>query len=140
MSSNDFVEWIIIANDDLESAKYLTSMYPQPVEIICYLCSQSAEKYLKGFLASNNIVAPKTHSLVLLRKLCIDIDNVNFHKIFKECKILTAYATETRYPLRIQVNEADMKYALKAVENIKKIEPIKKLIDYINQDIATRKE
>ncbi len=31
---------------DLRSAEHLLKMHPVPIEIICYLCQQSAEKYL----------------------------------------------------------------------------------------------
>ena len=41
-------EWQRLAEMDLSSAQYLLNMHPVPVENICYLCQQSAEKYLKG--------------------------------------------------------------------------------------------
>ena len=43
-------EWFKIAETDLESAEYLQKMVPVPIEIICYHCQQSAEKYFKGYL------------------------------------------------------------------------------------------
>ena len=46
-------EWFDIAEMDLSSAKYLQNMHPTPIEIICYHCQQSSEKFLKGFLALN---------------------------------------------------------------------------------------
>lgn len=39
-------EWFEFAKRDLEAAKFLMDMYPKPLEIICYHCEQSAEKYL----------------------------------------------------------------------------------------------
>jgi hypothetical protein len=44
-------EWFLIADADLGSAGFLQNMKPIPIEIICYHCQQSAEKFLKGFLA-----------------------------------------------------------------------------------------
>jgi hypothetical protein len=41
-------------------------------EIICFHCQQSAEKYLKAFLFSNDIEPDKTHNLVER-----DIDHYN---------------------------------------------------------------
>ncbi|MCD4692773.1 MAG: HEPN domain-containing protein [Calditrichales bacterium] len=38
-------EWFEIANMDLSSASFLKNMQPVPIEIICYHCQQSAEKY-----------------------------------------------------------------------------------------------
>lgn len=46
-------EWFQFAKLDLESAKFLTNMHSIPIEIICYHCEQSAEKYLKGYMALN---------------------------------------------------------------------------------------
>jgi HEPN domain-containing protein len=46
-------EWFHYANADLEAAKFLQTMRPMPLEIICYHCQQSSEKYLKGFIALN---------------------------------------------------------------------------------------
>jgi len=40
-------EWFDIAETDLSSAHHLITMRPRPIEIICYHCQQSAEKYLK---------------------------------------------------------------------------------------------
>jgi len=57
---------------DLDSAEYLLNMHPIPIEIICYLCQQSAEKYLKGYLVLHDINPPKIHDLNQLRKLCSD--------------------------------------------------------------------
>ncbi|WP_200800676.1 HEPN domain-containing protein [Carboxydothermus pertinax] len=42
-------------------AKYLMNMIPKPSNIICYHCQQSAEKYLKGFIALNGGQILKTH-------------------------------------------------------------------------------
>jgi HEPN domain-containing protein len=41
-------EWFQYADSDFEAAKFLQSMRPVPLEIICYHCQQSGEKYLKG--------------------------------------------------------------------------------------------
>ena len=47
-------EWFQFAKRDLESAKFLTSMHPMPIEIICYHCQQSAEKIEKSILSKIN--------------------------------------------------------------------------------------
>ncbi|MDR4497169.1 MAG: HEPN domain-containing protein [Candidatus Scalindua sp.] len=40
-------EWFKIAETDLTSAKFLQNMKSIPIEIICYHCQQSVEKYWK---------------------------------------------------------------------------------------------
>ena len=68
-------EWIDFANQDIRSAKYLLSMRPVPLEVICYHCEQAAEKVLKGYLIRHDIEPPRTHDLRLLCKMCAEIDN-----------------------------------------------------------------
>ena len=51
MKIKDVIEWIQIAEDDLYSAQILYEQVRKPYEIICYHCSQSTEKYLKGVLS-----------------------------------------------------------------------------------------
>ena len=57
MAEEEFVaEWFRYAFMDFDNAKFLfENRYPPPLEIICYHCQQSAEKYLKGILVSFDI-------------------------------------------------------------------------------------
>ena len=111
-------EWFEIANLDYESAKYLQNMQPVPIEIICYHCQQTAEKYLKGFLAFHGKEVTKTHDLVLLNKLCQKID-AKFQQIAEDALLLTDYGVNIRYPYPLELNEEDMQLALKNAGNIK---------------------
>ena len=111
-------EWFDVANQDLASANYLQNMQPVPIEIICYHCQQTAEKYLKGFLAYLGQEVQKTHDLVLLNKLCQEANN-DFKKIAEDCLLLTDYGVNIRYPYPLELNEEDMQLALKNAENIK---------------------
>jgi HEPN domain-containing protein len=131
MKIKDVIEWIQIAEDDLYSAQILNEQIRKPYEIICYHCAQSIEKYLKGFLTYNDIIPEKTHNLLLLLELCIEKDN-NFEKIRTECSLLNKFTNEIRYPHRIEIKIEDVNYSISAVERIRNIEPIKKIIDNIN--------
>ena len=62
-------EWLSIADMDMASANFLQDMHPTPVEIICYHCRQSAEKYFKGYLAFKEEEVLKTHDLLVLNNL-----------------------------------------------------------------------
>ena len=44
MKIKDVIEWIMIADEDLYSAKILSEQIRKPYEIICYHCAQSVEK------------------------------------------------------------------------------------------------
>jgi HEPN domain-containing protein len=111
-------EWFDIAELDLASANHLLTMHPLPVEIICYHCQQSAEKYLKGFLVFQNHEVMKTHDLMLLISFCGEYDK-EFEKLKEECLRLTDYSVNIRYPYSFDLNEKDVKLALIDAETIK---------------------
>lgn len=111
-------EWFHIAETDLSSAQFLQTMQPQPIEIICYHCQQSAEKYLKGFLALKGEEIKKTHDLVKLNKMCQKYDK-DFKTIEEDCLLLTDYGVNIRYPFPIDIDESDMETALKRGQKIK---------------------
>ncbi len=111
-------EWFKIAESDLSSAAFLQKMKPTPVEIICYHCQQSVEKYLKGFLSLKEADIQKTHDLVLLSKVCQKYEE-DFKTIEDECLVLTDYSVNVRYPFPMDINESDMKIALRIAQKIK---------------------
>ena len=120
-------EWFKFADRDLSSAEYLLPMYPKPLEIICYLCQQSVEKYLKGFLVHNGIDEPaKTHDLILLQTECEKFDN-RFTEIGQVCDVLTRYGVQPRYPNEILIIEKDMEKALEYAQKIRAFEPLAEL-------------
>ncbi len=109
--------WLRLASDDLVSAKYLLGLHPLRLGIICYHCQQSAEKMLKGFLISRDIVPPRTHDLRLLRRLCGEVAE-GFDDIDEACVRLTAYGVQPRYPMEIELMESDMRQALDDADQI----------------------
>ncbi len=111
-------EWFNITEKDLSSAEYLQKMQPIPIEIICYHCQQSVEKYLKGFLALKGEAIQRTHDLILLNKACQKYDK-DFKKIEEDCLMLTDYGVAVRYPFPMDINVADMKTALKSTRKIR---------------------
>lgn len=83
-------EWQRLAAMDLSTAEYLKNMFPNPIEIICYHCQQSAEKYLKGYLVFCGMAPPKIHDLDELCKLCLKFSD-SFKNIADQCSDLAAY-------------------------------------------------
>jgi len=68
-------QWFAIAEEDLGVAKHLATMYrPTPLERICNLCQQSAEKDLKGYLFLNRVEFQKTHDLRILLTMCTNLN------------------------------------------------------------------
>lgn len=120
MNNKDIAkEWFDFADNDLKSAKFLLRMQPTPLEIICYHCQQSAEKYLKGYIALNGGKVIKTHDLTLLNKICMKHDK-DFEKIEDDCIELVDYGVQVRYPFRIELEDCDMKKAIESAERIRK--------------------
>jgi len=106
-------EWLLIAYDDLDSASFLFEhKHPKPLEIICYHCQQSVEKSLKAFLISRGIEAPKLHDCGKLCGLCMAEDSA-FEPFQHDCIELSLYATNTRYPSRMEMEEHNAAAALK---------------------------
>jgi len=115
-------EWFTYADRDLTVAEHLQGMRPQPLEIICFLCQQSAEKYIKGYLISKGITEPpKTHNLSLLIDMCLEYDE-RFTAIKRACGNLNRYGVQPRYPNEIRITENDMPKALEYARQVRDFE------------------
>ena len=120
-SVNLVAEWIKFSDTDLKTAKHLyNNMYPAPLETICYLCQQSAEKALKAFLIYSGMKPPKTHDLILLRSECEKTDE-SFNEIADNCVNLNDYSSQPRYPMEIEITNEDTILALQDSAKINEI-------------------
>ncbi|MBQ3921913.1 MAG: HEPN domain-containing protein [Spirochaetales bacterium] len=112
-------EWLRFANMDLDLAKHsFATMHPAPLEIICYHCQQTAEKFLKGVIIAFDDEPEKTHDLlkiitVLKRYIDFPVELERFGET------LTLYGVRTRYPDAISVDEDQTKLAIAQAEKIK---------------------
>ena len=127
MNIEDVMEWIKIADDDLDSAKILNGHVRKHHEIICYHCAQAVEKYLKGYLAYKDVIPEKTHNILFLNNLCIKKDSI-FENIKTECGFINRFANDIRYPNKYEVTEDDVRFSLAVVEKIKPISDLKNII------------
>lgn len=117
MKKEDLIqEWIQYAQRDLQSAQFLTSMRPEPLEIICFHCQQAAEKALKAYLISIDIRVPKTHDLDELLDSCSKDDTIT--KLRDSTIPLNDYSVIIRYPSVHSTNEEDKIQALNAAAEI----------------------
>jgi HEPN domain-containing protein len=105
------------AGDDIRLAEHSQTMWPVPLELVCYHCQQSAEKYLKVFLISQGETPPYIHDLPELLKLCKE-KNPRFAELAQVCSQLTGYGIQPRYPMEIKINEEDMKRALAGAKGV----------------------
>lgn len=104
-------QWLELAERDSLSANHLLTLYPQPLEVIAYLCEQSVEKMLKAYLCANEQEIPRTHDLMKLNRLCQVIDP-DIRTIMEPCANLTPYGTQVRYPNHLELLDEDVKQAL----------------------------
>ena len=112
-------EWFRFADTDLASAEFLQSMQPQPLEVICFHCQQSAEKYLKGYLIYRGVEdPPKIHNLDTLCEMCLKYDE-RFRELKRACNALTIYGIQPRYPNEIVIEERNMHKAFEYIRQIR---------------------
>jgi len=110
-------EWIIKAQNDLETAKIL-HREKGPTDSLCFHCQQAIEKLLKGFLVSENIHFEKIHHLWTLAKQC-STKNKSFLKLEEDFKTLDAYYIESRYPSEVVVySREEAKKVLKITQKL----------------------
>ena len=90
-------EWIKKAENDLKSSRRLLADEDDcPTDTVCFHAQQCVEKYIKALLVQQQTPFPKTHSLSEL----VSLLPVKYRNILSsdEQKLLTKYATVTRYP------------------------------------------
>jgi HEPN domain-containing protein len=111
------LEWLRFAENDLGNGEYLLDRKPLPVELICFLCQQSAEKGLKGLLVLGKIIPPKTHDLEKLYALCEPAAQ-NIKTIWSQCNVLNQYSVQPRYPHEENITQEDADEAIKSARTI----------------------
>jgi HEPN domain-containing protein len=99
-------EWFRFASSDLFAARTLfEDIYPKQLAISCFHSQQAAEKALKGYLVSKEVIPPKIHDLKILCKLCIEKDPL-FDEILDISSKLTVYCAASSYPGEVDIDEA----------------------------------
>jgi HEPN domain-containing protein len=86
--------WLLIAQEDLDSAKYL---FLVPFTTGLFHIQQSAEKALKAYIILKKGMVIKTHDLVRLIDICMEFDK-DFESLRLFAAVLTPYEVAGRYP------------------------------------------
>jgi HEPN domain-containing protein len=93
---SDYIKnWLYRAREDIAVIKDLQESNPDGfTNTICFHAQQAVEKYLKAFLAFNDVDFPRTHDLDYLLLKCQKINHVSFdldlkriNRIWSFCKI-----------------------------------------------------
>jgi HEPN domain-containing protein len=99
--------WLQIAQEDLDSAKHLSDI---PFMTSLFHIQQCAEKALKAYIVLKRGSIIKTHDLVRLIDICIEMDQ-EFETLRLFAAILTPYETAGRYPttdfVRLSIKEIE---------------------------------
>lgn len=90
-------EWLLKARHDLASAERLLSGEEPLRDTGCFHCQQTVEKLLKAFPSYHAVEFEKSHSLVYLVDLCVQLDE-SFKSLYRTAQNLTVYAVGIRYP------------------------------------------
>ena len=111
----------------IHQAYYLPTCFLDEIEreepayhTICFLCRESAEKFLKAYLISKGWELKKTHDIVELLEYCSDYDK-EFDLLVEDGSILNDYIADGRYPGDIAFEAISLKQANEAVEKAERI-------------------
>ena len=111
-------QWLHKSRHDLGSAEVLISADIPYLDTAVYHCQQAAEKALKAWLTSGDILFEKTHDLTALLDLCTSV-KPRFERWRDAVEELTPYATAFRYPGDVlEPAPADAQNALDLARNI----------------------
>jgi HEPN domain-containing protein len=115
MSLSD--EFVAKAEVDFRSALHLTSARDPVPDAVCFHCQQCAEKYLKAFLESRGVMAPRTHDLDNLLSLC-EAHAPTLSSLSADVMLLDPYGVDFRYP-GASAGPADAEAAVIAMTTIR---------------------
>lgn len=111
--------WFEKSAQDLRMAKGLFEMDTSFKEGSAFMCQQSIEKALKGFLVFHKVRVAKTHNLVELSEQCSKIKS-DLKTLSQDLERFTEYAVSYRYPdaAKALLIGSDIQYALSRAQEI----------------------
>jgi HEPN domain-containing protein len=111
-------EWLMYAQNDMTAARSMFyDVNPKQTEISVFHCQQCAEKALKAYLVAHEIDPPKIHNLLILCKMCADIDG-DFLSLINKASDLNLYAVASRYPKQLVSDDTEAKVAIVKAQQI----------------------
>ena len=119
-STSELGQWLELAKEDLSAARFLTKMHPMPMEIVCFHCQQSGEKYLKAILCLKGLKIPKVHDLFVIYDLVLPF-SPQLETLFPACQVINEYGIGPRYPYNRELIESDVTSAVAAAGQIEMV-------------------
>ncbi len=90
-------EWLGKAEGDYQVAEWQIQTSKPVPDVICFLCQQAVEKYLKAWLTEQSTTFPRTHDLEMLAKLAFT-SLPGIATMLHDLRYLTTFGVEVRYP------------------------------------------
>lgn len=114
------IEWVDKAEADLSTAKRESRVRMHPnYDGVCFHAQQCAEKYLKGRLQEAAIRFPKTHDLLELLNLCLQVEPLR-EAMRHHLELLNPFTSLIRYS-GIQADKARAKNAMVACSAVREV-------------------
>ena len=119
-------QWVRLAEHDLREAERALAEPSDPAyEISCFHAQQTAEKYLKAFLAAKDISIPNTHDLDRLLQKVPTTNQIDISA--EELAHLTPFAVNSRYPgVDMPETREDAEFALNIARKVR--EAVRRLL------------
>lgn len=90
-----------------------------PSDVACFLAQQAAEKFLKAVLAASDRPIVRTHVLLTLYRLVVEL-HPEFVADESELAALTPYAVDLRYDLKFLPDQSVAREALAMAERVRR--------------------
>jgi HEPN domain-containing protein len=119
-------DWVLLADKDLYAAELLLKDEYPLTNIVAFHCQQTIEKYLKAFLIERDVPIIKTHDLVKLNKMVLEIKNLDIDK--EKLVIINYVYTGSRYPGELGLMPGGMPSDVQAKEFIEYAKEVKAII------------
>ena len=91
-------DWLDRAMIDLEDARTILASRDRDLDNVAFLCRQSVEKLIKGFLVAHGVGFPKIHDIARLLDEFIHQIDADLADRADAARNLNVYAVASRYP------------------------------------------
>lgn len=114
-----FKGWILKADSDLSNVSR-TLNSDGPYDTACFHAQQAIEKTLKSFLAYHGLAIPRTHDLLELQRMCLEIDVIpNLAEI--DLAEVATYVVSARYDFDFWPERQESEESYELAKRIKEI-------------------
>lgn len=117
-------EWVKKAEGDFATAqRELRARLAPNYDSACFHAQQCAEKYLKAFLVLHGHEPPRTHNLVELLRLGLNLDT-SLEMLRPTLEMLNTYAVDVRYPGEFATRE-EARDSVRLAKQVREIVQVK---------------